>query len=256
MIRSCPVARGQPYRTYRPIRPIGRYGRQSKLAALPVGTRPAAPVGRWRCRVSRCRDRRDSTDVTGYTDVRTYVSQIIRQNCRREVSYPMHIVGAIAYNTKTLPCANLMITHMGFHAMPPGVSGQGRVAQLVNPLSACSLFGVPLMAPRSAKSQVAACSDRATRRFGRGRRPSPGPAAIRPGLTASAGCGQAEMRRRVHAPWLAWTGTVRAVGPGTQRPADRRRTPGPRRWRSGEGGPKPAWPPGGDGRTRPACVRT
>ena len=214
MIRSCPVARGRPYRTYRPIRPIGRYGRQSKLAALPVGTRPAAPVGRWRCRVSRCRDRRDSTDVTGYTDVRTYVSQIIRQNCRREVSYPMHISGAIAYNSKTLPCANLMITHMGFHAMPPGVSGQGRVAQLVNPLSACSLFGVPLMTPRGAKSQVAACSDRATRRFGRGRRPGPGPAAIRPGPTASAGCGPAAMERRVHALWLAWTRLCVPSAPG------------------------------------------
>jgi hypothetical protein len=214
VIRSCPVARGRPYPTYRSIGPIGRYGRQSKLATLPVGSRPAAPVGRWRCRVSRCRDRRDSTDVTGYTDVRTYVSQIIRQNCRREVSYPMHIGGAIAYNSKTLPCANLMITHMGFHAMPPGVSGQGRVAQLVNPLSACSLFGVPLMTPRSAKSQVAACSDRATRRFGRGRRPGPGPAAIRPGPGGSAGCGPAELERRVHAPWLAWTGLCAPSAPG------------------------------------------
>jgi hypothetical protein len=211
VIRSCPVARGAP---------TGHTGRSGRTAdnpgwpRCPLVTCPAAPGGRWRCRVSRCCDRPDSTDVTGYTDVRTYVSQIIRQNCRREVSYPMHIVGAIAYNTKTLPCANLMITHMGFHAMPPGVSGQGRVAQLVNPLSACSLFGVPLMTPAGAKSQVAACSDRATRRFGRGRRPSPGPAAIRPGPTASAGCGQAGMKRRVHAPWLAWTGLCVPSAPG------------------------------------------
>jgi hypothetical protein len=206
-----PGRAGRPYRTYQPI---GSIGRQSRLAALPAGTRSAAPAGRWRCRVSRCRDRRDSTDVTGYTDVRTYVSQIIRQNCRREVSYPMHIVGAIAYNTKTLPCANLMITHMGFHAMPPGVSGQGRVAQLVNPLSACSLFGVPLMTPGGTNSQVAACSDGATRRFGRVRRSSPGPAAIRPGPAASASCGPAEMERRVHAPWLAWTGLCVPAVPG------------------------------------------
>ena len=214
MIRSCPVALGGP------TGHTGQSGRSASTAdnpgwpCCPLGARPAAPVGRWRCRVSRCRDRRDSTDVTGYTDVRTYVSQIIRQNCRREVSHPMHIVGAIAYNTKTLPCANLMITHMGFHAMPPGVSGQGRVAQLVNPLSACSLFGVALMTPRGAKSQVAACSDRATRRFGRGRRPSLGSAAIRPGPTASASCAQAEMNRRVHAPWLAWTGLCVPSAPG------------------------------------------
>jgi hypothetical protein len=209
VIRWCAVARA------RPCGPIGRVGRQSWLAALPVGTCPAAPVGRWRCRVSRCCDRRDSSDVTGYTDVRTYMSQVIRQNCRREVSYPMHIVGAIAYNPKTLPCANLMITHMGFHAMPPGVSGQGRVAQLVNPLSTCSLFGVPLMTPGSAKSQVAACSGRATRRFGRGRRPGPGPAAIRPDPAASPACGPAGMKRRVHAPWLAWTGLCAPLPPGS-----------------------------------------
>ena len=106
--------------------------------------------------------------------------------------------------------------------MPPGVSGQGRVAQLVNPLSACSLFGVPLMTPGGAKSQVAACSDRATRRFGRGRRPRPdsavirpGPAVIRPGPTASAGCGPAGMERRVHAPWLAWAGLCARLAPGS-----------------------------------------
>src|ERR1700761_5609635 len=126
----------------------------------------------------------------------------------------MHIVGAIAYNTKALPCANLMITHMGFHAMPPGVSGQGRVAQLVNPLSACSLFGLPPMTLRGAKSQVAACSDRATRRFGRGGRPSPGLGAIPLGPTASASCGPAEMERRVHAPWLGWTGLCVPPAPG------------------------------------------
>ena len=171
MIRSCPAARARPYR---PIGPIGRVGRQFWLSALPVGTRPAAPVGRWRCQVFRCCDRRDSTDVTGYTDVRTYVSQIIRQNCRLEASYSMHIAGAIAFKTNALPCANLMITHMGFHAMPPAISGQGRVTQLVNPLSTCSLFDVPLMTPGGAKSQVAACSHHATRRFGRGRRTGPG----------------------------------------------------------------------------------
>jgi hypothetical protein len=214
VIRSCPVALGGP------TGHTGQSGRSASTADNPGW--PCCPLvparrrqfGRWRCRVSRCRDRRDSTDVTGYTDVRTYVSQIIRQNCRREVSHPMHIVGAIAYNTKTLPCANLMITHMGFHAMPPGVSGQGRVAQLVNPLSACSLFGVALMTPRGAKSQVAGCSGRATRRFGRGRRPSLGSAAIRPGPTASASCAQAEMNRRVHAPWLAWTGLCVPSAPG------------------------------------------
>jgi hypothetical protein len=212
VIRSCPAAQARPYR---PIGPIGRVGRQFWLSALPIGTRPAAPVGRWRCQVSRCCDRRDSTDVTGYTDVRTYVSQIIRQNCRPEVSHSMHIVGAIAFKTKALPCANLMITHMGFHAMPPAVSGQGRVAQLVNPLSTCSLFDVPLMTLRGAKSQVAACSDHATRRFGRGRRPGPGPASIRPGRTGWPDCGQTGMERRVRAPWLAWTGLCARLAPGS-----------------------------------------
>jgi hypothetical protein len=212
VIRSCPAARARPYR---PIGPIGRVGRQFWLSALPVGTRPAAPVGRWRCQVSRCGDRRDSTDVTGYTDARTYVSQIIRQNCRLEVSYSMHIAGAIAFKTNALPCANLMITHMGFHAMPPAVSGQGRVTQLVNPLSTCSLFDVPLMAPGGAKSQVAACSDHATRRSGRGRRPGPGPAAIRPGPAGRPDRGQAGIDRRVHAPWLAWEGLCARLAPGS-----------------------------------------
>jgi hypothetical protein len=182
VIRLCPVARARPGRPHR---------------------------------FSRCCDRRDSTDVTGYTDVRTYVSQIIRQNCRIEVSHPMHIVGAIAFETKALPCANLMITHMGFHAMPPGVSGQGRVAQLVNPLSARSLFDVPLMTSSAAKSQVAACSDHATRRFGRGRRPGSAPAATQLGTTASSDREQAGVKRRVHAPCLAWKGLCAPSAPGS-----------------------------------------
>jgi hypothetical protein len=134
------------------------------------------------------------------------VSQLIRQNCRLEVSYPMHIFGAIAFKTKALPCANVMITHVGFHTMPLGVPGQGRVAQLVNPLSARSRIDVPPMPPCAANSQVAACSDHATRRFGRGRRPGLARAATRPGPTASLDRRQAEVKRRVHAPWLAWTG--------------------------------------------------
>jgi hypothetical protein len=127
----------------------------------------------------------------------------------------MHIFGAIAFETKALPCANLMITHMGFHTMPPGVPGQGRVAQLVNPLSARSRFdGLP-MTPCAANSQVAACSDHATRRFGRGRRSVLAPAATRPGSSASLDRGQAGVKRRVHAPWLAWTGLCASPAPGS-----------------------------------------
>ena len=136
------------------------------------------------------------------------MSLTIRQNCHPEVSYPMHIVDAIAFKLKALRCAKVMITHMGFHAMGPDAPGQGRVAQLVNPLRANSLSADPVMIAEPAKSLVAGCDGKATRRPA-GRPPAHGrpvrfrlvavmdrfPARSRP----CAGVDQSVQRH-----WLAW----------------------------------------------------
>ena len=160
--------------------------------------------------------------MTGYTDVRTIMSLPIRQNCRPEVSHPMHIIDAIAFKPKALRPAKVMITHMGFHAMLPEAAGQGRAAQLVNPLRANSRFANPVMISGRAKCLVAGCDGRATRRSGwrlpAGDRPmGSGPAAAMDRFSwpprHSAG-----VDRAVHHHWLAWTGLCArhwlAPGPG------------------------------------------
>lgn len=148
---------------------------------------------------------RDSTVVTRYTDVRTYLSQMLRQNCHPEVSCPMHIFSAIALRFKALPCAKDMITHMGFHAMPADRSEQGRDAQLVNPLKVRSLLAERPMTVGGAKSQVAGCSGRATRRSVCSGRRCDCPAGGRPGPAEAPVPGDAEVNYRVHGYWLAWT---------------------------------------------------
>jgi hypothetical protein len=108
-----------------------------------------------------------------------------------------------------------MVTHMGFHAMVPEGLGQGRDARLVNPLKARSRFGAPPTTLGGTKSQVAACSGETTRRFGPAGRPPRTPAAPRPGTPGPPDSGCAEMDRRVHAPWLAWTGLCAPTVPGS-----------------------------------------
>jgi hypothetical protein len=176
-----------------------------------------------------CRDCPDSTVVTDYTDVRTFVSQILRQNCRTEVSYSMHIFGAIAFELKALPGAKVMITHMGFHAMPWDVSGQGRAAQLVNPLSAGSRFDGGLGAAGDTKSQVAACNGQATRRSGRHRCPGQTRAATPAGPPKTPEPASAGVDPSVHARWLPWTALC---APWTARPSGRWAAGGPPRHRA------------------------
>jgi hypothetical protein len=53
---------------------------------------------------------------------------------------PMHIFNAIACHRTALRRVNAMITQLGFHDMPSAVWRQGRVTQVVNPLSALSLL--------------------------------------------------------------------------------------------------------------------
>jgi hypothetical protein len=184
---------------------------------------------------SGCSDCWDSSVVARYTDVRTYVSRMLRQCCHPEVPYLMHIAGAIALTPKALPCAKVMITQMGFHAMPAGVSRQGRAAQLVNPLSACSLFDVLLMTSGGTKSQVAGCSGRATRRSGRDRRHRPGPARAGRGREDFPAARRAGVSHGVHGHWLAWTALCAVGGrPQAGRPA----CGGPPR---GAAAPRPQW---------------
>ena len=106
--------------------------------------------------------------------------------------------------------------------MLPGAAGQGRAAQLVNPLRANSRFANPVMISGRAKCLVAGCDGRATRRSGwrlpAGDRPmGSGPAAAMDRFSwpprHSAG-----VDRAVHHHWLAWTGLCArhwlAPGPG------------------------------------------
>jgi hypothetical protein len=137
------------------------------------------------------------------------VSHKIRQSCLPELPYPVHTIDAIAFNRKALCRAKVMITHMGFHATVPRGAGQGRAAQLVNPLRTYSRFGRALMIAGRAKSQAAGCNDAGTRRSGVLRRP--GRLRARPRSAAPAGrfsaprsrC--AEVDRPVHPLRLRWT---------------------------------------------------
>jgi hypothetical protein len=173
--------------------------------------------------------------VTGYTDVRTIVSLIIRQNCRPEVSHPMHIIDAIAFTLKAPRRAKVMITHMGFHAILPRAREQGRAAQLVNPLTANSRFAVPVMIAGRAKSLVAGCDGGTTRRSGRTHpavRPPAGsrPYAARDRFGPPRRC-CTEVDRVVHGHWLAWTGLCAPewAAPRSRPDAPAAPAPGPRR---------------------------
>ena len=163
---------------------------------------------RFRAPNARCPNQPDSSVGTGYTDDRTIVSQMTRQSCHPEVSYSMHIFDAIALKCKALRRAKVMITHMGFHAMVSGRPGQGRAAQLVNPLRAHSLFDGSGIASGGAKPQVAACNERATRRSGACAPGSHLPAAARPGPPAGPSATRdsrgAEADGRVHRHEPAW----------------------------------------------------
>ena len=68
------------------------------------------------------------------------MSRIIRHNCHREASLPVHIFSAIACRRTALHRANAMITQVGFHDMPSAVWRQGRATQVVNPLNTLSLL--------------------------------------------------------------------------------------------------------------------
>jgi hypothetical protein len=172
----------------------------------------------------------------------------IRQNCHPEVSYPMHIVDAIAFKLKALRCAKVMITHMGFHAMGPDAPGQGRAAQLVNPLRANSLFADPVMIAERVKSLVAGCDDGATRRSAE-RPPAGQPAwsgsAVVMDRFSSRGRPCADVDRPVQRHWLAWTELCapEPAAPGRPAAAGATRAPGRARARSGfvppMGGPGP-----------------
>ena len=65
---------------------------------------------------------------------------MIRHNCHREASLPVHIFSAIACRRTALHRANAMITQVGFHDMPSAVWRQGRATQVVNPLNTLSLL--------------------------------------------------------------------------------------------------------------------
>jgi hypothetical protein len=159
------------------------------------------------------------------------VSQKIRQNCRPEVSCPMHIVDAIAFKRKALRCAKVMITHMGFHAMVPGAGEQGRAAQLVNPLRAYSRSGQAPMIAIRAKPQVAGCNDDGTRRSRRRGRADRRPAQLRSAvlmdrfsapLPPCAGVDQA-----VHRLSLRWTALCAPESAAPVRRPATAATPGP-----------------------------
>ena len=177
--------------------------------------------------------------MTGYTDVRTIVSLTIRQNCRPEVSCPMHINDAIAFKLKALRRAQVMITHMGFHAILPRACGQGRVAQLVNPLRANSRFADPAMIANPAKSLVAGCDGGTTRRSGQcgpagGLPTGPGPDGVTDRFS-SPGPRRTEVDRVVHGHWLAWMGLCapQSAAPGRGPAAPPGRVPGLTRLPSG-----------------------
>ena len=175
--------------------------------------------------------------MTGYTDVRTIVSLIIRQNCRPEVSCPMQIADAIAFKLKAPRRAKVMITHMGFHAILWRACGQGRAAQLVNPLTANSRSANPVKIANRAKSLVARCDGGTTRRSGRS-----GPAAYPAVGSRSAGVSgrvgprsrwRSEIDQVVHGHWLAWMGLCapESAVPGRQPAAPAGPAPGrTRRW--------------------------
>jgi hypothetical protein len=157
------------------------------------------------------------------------MSLIIRQNCHPEVSYPMHIIHAIAFKLKAARRAKVMITHMGFHAILPRPCGQGRAAQLVNPLTANSRFADRVMAAGPAKSLVAGCDDGTTRRSRRrGLAGCPPAGPRRPALMdrfSPPGRCCTEVGQVVHGHWLAWTGLCApepaAPGRGPATPAVR-----------------------------------
>jgi hypothetical protein len=175
----------------------------------------------------------------------------------------MHINDAIAFRLKALCRAQVMITHMGFHAILPRACGQGRAAQLVNPLRANSRFADPVMIAKRAKSLVAGCNDGTTRRS-RPYRPTgrplagPGPAATMDRFSQPARpC--TEVDRSVHRHWLAWTGLCAPEsappGPGPAVPAVR--APGHIRLPAGliPAGRRPGPAPAAPGRHRPAPAR-
>jgi hypothetical protein len=138
------------------------------------------------------------------------VSLIIRQNCRPEVSCPMQIIDAIAFKLKVPRRAKVMITHMGFHAILWQARGQGRAAQLVNPLTANSRLASPLKIAHRAKSLVAGCNGGTTRRSGRsgpaiGPLTGSRPAAV-PGRSGPPVRRRSEIDQVVHGHSLAWIG--------------------------------------------------
>jgi hypothetical protein len=167
------------------------------------------------------------------------MSLVIRQYCRPEVSCPMHIIDAIAFKVKAPRRAKVMITHMGFHAILPRACGQGRAAQLVNPLTANSRFANPVVVANRAKSLVAGCDDGTTRRSRRRRlagRPPAGPrrAAAMDRFSPPGRC-CTEVDQVVHGHSLAWTGLCapESAAPGRGPAVPAVRAPGRTRLPSG-----------------------
>jgi hypothetical protein len=141
----------------------------------------------------------------------------------------MHIFSAIACHRTALHRVNAMITQLGFHDMPSAVWRQGRVTQVVNPLSTLSLLALHRSWPwliGHAPGPVAELGILAgTRRLSGslaapGRRPSgrPGPAGTRV---------PSSPRRPCHT--LVWTSDRAYVGWRGRDGAPMHQSP--RRWR-------------------------